>query len=67
MYASVFLMAIGQALFVPNWIVGPLYLCAFVLLFFLRVGREERMMVERFGSDYEAYMRNSKRLIPGFW
>jgi len=67
MYAAIFLMAAGQALFVPNWIAGPLYLCAFVLLFALRVGPEERMMLERFGSGYESYMQTSKRLIPGVW
>jgi protein-S-isoprenylcysteine O-methyltransferase Ste14 len=67
MYASIFLLAIGQALFVPNWIVGPIYLCAFMLLFSLRVGPEERMMLERFGSAYEAYMKHSKRLIPHIW
>ena len=67
MYAAIFLMAAGQALFVPNWLAGPLYLCAFVLLFALRVGPEERMMLERFGSEYETYMQTSKRLIPGVW
>ena len=67
MYAAIFLQAMGQALFVPNWIAGPFYLCAFVLMFFLRVGPEERMMLERFGSDYETYMQASKRLIPGIW
>lgn len=67
MYASIFLLAIGQALFVPNWIVGPIYFCAFLLLFSLRVGPEERMMLQRFGRDYEAYMKDSKRLIPGIW
>lgn len=67
MYASIFLLAFGQALFVPNWIVGPIYLCAFALLFFLRVGPEESMMLQRFGGDYESYMKNSKRLIPGIW
>src|SRR5262245_2932340 len=67
MYAAIFLLAIGQALFVPNWIVGPFNLCAFILMFSLRLGPEERMMCERFGSEYEMYMDNSKRLIPGVW
>lgn len=67
MYAAIFLMAAGQALAVPNWLAGPLYLCAFVLLFALRVGPEERMMLERFGGEYETYMQVSQRLIPGIW
>ena len=32
-----------------------------------RVGPEERMMLEEFGKDYEAYMERSKRLVPGIW
>jgi hypothetical protein len=30
-------------------------------------GPEERMILERFGSEYEIYMRSSKRLIPRVW
>jgi protein-S-isoprenylcysteine O-methyltransferase Ste14 len=67
MYAAIFLQAIGQALFVPNWIAGPFEFFAFLLMFALRVGPEERMMLARFGTDYENYMRRSKRLIPGIW
>jgi protein-S-isoprenylcysteine O-methyltransferase Ste14 len=67
MYAAILPQAIGQALFVPNWIAGPFYLCAFVLLFALRLGPEERMMLDRFGSEYETYMQRSKRLFPGVW
>jgi protein-S-isoprenylcysteine O-methyltransferase Ste14 len=51
----------------PNWIAGPSYLVAMALLFALRVGPEERMMLEEFGSDYEDYRKRSKRLIPGVW
>ncbi len=67
MYAAIFLQAIGQALFVPNWIAGPFEFCAFVLMFALRVGPEERMMLQHFGSEYETYMKASQRLIPGVW
>jgi protein-S-isoprenylcysteine O-methyltransferase Ste14 len=67
MYAAILLQAIGQALFVPNWTAGPFYLCAFLLLFALRLGPEERMMLERFGGEYETYMQRTKRLVPGIW
>jgi protein-S-isoprenylcysteine O-methyltransferase Ste14 len=67
MYTAIFLQAIGQALFVPNWIAGPFEFFAFALMFALRLGPEERMMLERFGSDYEDYMKTSKRLVPGVW
>lgn len=64
MYSAMFLLAVAQALFLPNWIVGPAYLLGFGVLYAFRVGFEERMMLDRFGSEYEAYMQRSGRLIP---
>lgn len=64
MYAATFLLGIAHLLFVPNWIVGPAYLVTFGILYVFRVAREERMMLDRFGLEYEAYMRRSGRLIP---
>jgi protein-S-isoprenylcysteine O-methyltransferase Ste14 len=40
MYTAIFLQAIGQALFVPNWVAGPFELFAFALMFALRIGPE---------------------------
>jgi protein-S-isoprenylcysteine O-methyltransferase Ste14 len=67
MYLALLVYSMGQALAVPNWIAGPSYGVAMVLLFALRLAREERMMLEEFGSDYDAYMRRTKRLVPGVW
>jgi len=67
MYSALLLYSLGQALVVPNWIVGPSYGVAMVLLFAFRIGPEERMMVEEFGEDYEAYRGRTKRLVPGVW
>ena len=67
MYTSIFLCALGQALVVPNWIVGPANLVAFFVLFAVRVQPEERMMAEKFGDQYRSYLAKTKRLIPGIW
>jgi protein-S-isoprenylcysteine O-methyltransferase Ste14 len=67
MYLAILVYASGQALLLPNWIAGPSYLVAFALLFAFRLGPEERMMLEEFGKDYEAYMARTKRLVPGVW
>lgn len=64
MYTSFLLMGLGQALLLPNWIAGLSGLVGFAVLFFLRVGKEERMMLENFGPQYRAYMERTKRLIP---
>lgn len=67
MYTALLLYSLGQALVLPNWIAGPSYLVVMVLLVALRLGPEERMMVDLFGEPYESYRRRSKRLIPGLW
>jgi protein-S-isoprenylcysteine O-methyltransferase Ste14 len=36
----------------------------FGILFFGRLPREERMMIEAFGEDYRAYMRRTARVVP---
>ena len=67
MYTSIFLLAIAQAFLVPNWVAGPFCLLAFILMFAVRVGAEERMMMKQFGDDYALYMQRTKRLAPGVW
>jgi protein-S-isoprenylcysteine O-methyltransferase Ste14 len=67
MYLSLFIYSAGQTMVVPNWLVGPCYFVAMALLFAFRVGPEERMMLEEFGKDYEAYKATTKRLVPGVW
>jgi protein-S-isoprenylcysteine O-methyltransferase Ste14 len=64
MYTAFWLLAVAQALLLPNWIAGPAGLVGFGTLFFLRVGREERMMLDAFGDDYRAYMARTARVIP---
>jgi protein-S-isoprenylcysteine O-methyltransferase Ste14 len=67
MYTALFLYAIGQALVVPNWVVGPAHLVPFAILCALRLRTEEKMMLEVFVDDYAAYVAATKRLIPGLW
>lgn len=64
MYAAFWLHALAQALLLPNWIAGPAGLVGFGVLFFCRVGREERLMIEVFGADYRAYMGRTRRIVP---
>ncbi|MBD9372484.1 isoprenylcysteine carboxylmethyltransferase family protein [Rhizobium sp. ARZ01] len=64
MYTSFLLMALGQALLLSNWVVALAGLIGFALLFFLRVDKEERMMLDTFGTSYREYMDRTKRLIP---
>ena len=65
MYSSFFLWAIAQALLIPNWVAGFAGLFGVGLLYVLRVGKEEAMLVEAFGDEYRAYMKTTKRIVPG--
>jgi protein-S-isoprenylcysteine O-methyltransferase Ste14 len=38
-----------------------------LLIVVFRLVPEERMMLEEFGNDYQAYMARTKRLIPFVW
>jgi protein-S-isoprenylcysteine O-methyltransferase Ste14 len=67
MYLALLIYSAGQALVLPNWLAGPSYGVAMALLVALRIRPEERMMLEEFGNDYEAYRATSKRVIPGVW
>jgi protein-S-isoprenylcysteine O-methyltransferase Ste14 len=64
MYTSFLLMGLSQAFLLSNWAMGLAGLIGFAILFFLRVDKEERMMLEVFGQRYRAYMETTKRIIP---
>ena len=64
MYSAFWLLALAQALLVPNWLAGLSGIVGWGILFFLRIGREEALMVETFGDEYRAYMQRTARVLP---
>ena len=64
MYSSFFLLALAQMLLLPNWFAGAAGLVGVAILYGFRVSQEERMMRERFGTEYLGYMARTKRVIP---
>jgi protein-S-isoprenylcysteine O-methyltransferase Ste14 len=67
MYASFWLWALAQAFLLPNAVAALSGLVAIAILFFTRIDFEERMLTDAFGDDYRAYMRETKRIIPGIY
>lgn len=67
MYSAFWLWAIAQALLLPNWVAGVAGLVGFGTLFFLRVPREETLMLETFGDEYRRYMTRTWRVLPGVY
>lgn len=64
MYSAIFLWDISQGLLLSNWLAGWAAIITFALLFAVRVPREERMMLEKFGTEYLEYSRKAGRLVP---
>jgi protein-S-isoprenylcysteine O-methyltransferase Ste14 len=64
MYSAFWLWAIAQALLLPNFIAGLSGLVGFGILYSFRVGQEERLMLDAFGTDYGDYMARTGRVVP---
>lgn len=63
-YTATWLAALAQALLLANWIAGLAGLVLFLPVYVLRVPKEEKMMLQQFGSAYQDYMRRTGRLLP---
>ncbi|MCP6758298.1 MAG: protein-S-isoprenylcysteine O-methyltransferase [Fischerella sp. CENA71] len=64
MYTSVLLWCIAQALLLPNWIAGLSGLVSFTIAYATRIDKEEQMLLEQFGDEYETYKQQTTRLVP---
>jgi protein-S-isoprenylcysteine O-methyltransferase Ste14 len=67
MYASIWLWCMAQALLLANWLAGWSSLVPFAVMYFLRTPREEQMMREVFGRQYEDYMAQTGQIFPRFF
>ena len=63
MYTSFFVLLTTCFLLTTNWLIGLLGL-GYCLLIADRARHEERMLLERFGDEYRAYMQQTGRFLP---
>lgn len=64
MYASIWLWGIAQGMLLANWLAGWSVIPVFAAMYFIRIPREERLMVETFGDEYRRYSNQTGRLLP---
>ncbi len=64
-YTGLILMAFGTALTGSIWGIGVFIVASLTLM--LRIGKEEKIMLELFPDEYPMYQVRTKRLIPWVW
>jgi protein-S-isoprenylcysteine O-methyltransferase Ste14 len=64
MYADMLLWLVSFVLITANWFYALTISTGLAIMLIIRIPDEERLMIERFGEQYRAYMKRTKRLIP---
>ncbi|MDR1172399.1 MAG: isoprenylcysteine carboxylmethyltransferase family protein [Bacteroidales bacterium] len=64
MYSDMILWMVSFVLITANWFYAATLCIGLAILFAVRIPDEEKLMTERFGEQYTAYMKRTKRLIP---
>jgi protein-S-isoprenylcysteine O-methyltransferase Ste14 len=65
LYTAMFIWVIGLSLFTANMVFALLAILTIIGLV-ARVPKEEKMMIETFGDEYEKYKKNTGRFFPKF-
>jgi protein-S-isoprenylcysteine O-methyltransferase Ste14 len=63
MYLGLLMSMAGLALVFRSWLVIPMLIWGLVFVL-LRMGQEERLLAEHFGTEFESYRRRTWRLLP---
>ena len=63
MYSQMLIWAIAQCLIISNYIAGFSGLIVWVVFYFIRVPKEEKMMTDYFGEEYIKYKRQTRSIL----
>jgi protein-S-isoprenylcysteine O-methyltransferase Ste14 len=63
-YAGLWLWAVALPLLLQNWIAGFAFPISFLILYLVRMPREEKMLRDQFGQEYLDYMEETGRIFP---
>lgn len=64
MYSAIWISVLSQPLLIHNWLAGWLVIPVFLLMCLTRIPKEERMMLQQFGQDYQAFIASRGRFLP---
>ena len=64
MYSAFFIIGFGFLFLSANWLIGLVYMGSLLLMYLMRVSKEEDMMIERFGDRYHQYIKTTGRILP---
>jgi protein-S-isoprenylcysteine O-methyltransferase Ste14 len=64
MYTVLMMQSIGLLLLTANWFIGGSYSLLLMIIMIARTPFEENMMIEKFGEQYRAYMRQTGKFLP---
>ncbi len=64
MYTVFLTLLTGFLLLSANWFIGGGSLAVVIVILIFRTGREEDMLLEAFGEQYQAYLNRTGRFLP---
>ena len=64
MYTQIWIWSISQLLIISNWVAGVAGIVLWAIMYTMRVIKEEQMLIEEFGEEYEQYMGETGRILP---
>jgi len=64
MYTAFFILHVAAFLLTANWFIGLTWMGGLTAIIYLRVKREEAMLLSAFGSEYRSYMEHTGRFLP---
>ncbi len=64
MYTAIWIAVLAQPLLIQNWVAGAIAAPVFLVMYVTRIPKEEAMMRETFGAEYDAYSATTGRIFP---
>ena len=64
MYTTLFSMGLGWFLLTANWLVGVPLMLGITLVVISRVRKEEAVLLNLFGDEYQTYLQRTGRFLP---